>query len=693
MRKQVSLKKQVVLKKLCVILCVFQLTAFVNIASVVSSVSAPTILKNFHMAQAQRLALASSPEQRKIYNEILLKRMKYTESVKGIQAKAKNKQTLRWTPLLSFKFPEKLDYPEEIELVMKPLALTAEINTLQHKMNDQRFAIVARVNTTFFKVYVLQEKVRFTEDILAAAELELDRNIARLATGTAKQSDIDNMQKSVDKLIGDLAQLKRNFQTEKEELSDLIRLDVTTGYYFAPPLQTAEISRQQLEFIIKYTLDNDQLYYEMKLAESMALVNLNTTEQLFRKQYGAKVNPVNPFLVAARQGNEIDGAAFKIQYDAMLKTFDKPWDGQYRILFIRFTKEFLKGQISGTRYIEDEMYALYTACMEYAAARKDREATEKALIKQVNSEFEALVTAKNAAASLVKAVEDEKTQLERVIALNKTGKAEYSEVKDKQDEYQSAQVDAIDALAAYNDLLTSFDRLTCGAITKLLRGDGLDTDTGGGGVSLPGDGEGNIYYYIYNDIADMTFVFGLDVPDDFEPEITHFELWYEGVQIGTRTAVGNRLKHLALTIGSSDEVTVRVFDGDKFVAECVVDATSPRDILPIPKAEKPNEIPTEKVIGTYKIETVVTGSISTSKLTFVFDTGLGAGFYRIVYGESDVYSSDLIPVDEGFTYLSLLFGSLSDITVLIYDKNQQPLGEAWLDPSEMTVRQLIVNDE
>jgi hypothetical protein len=353
-------------------------------------------------------------------------------------------------------------------------------------------------------------------------------------------------------------------------------------------------------------------------------------------------------------------------------------------VFFTFSREFTKGQVSGTRYIEDEMLALITACQEYEAARKDRVNGEKELRKQIAAEFEALVTAKNSAFSMVNLQESMRVQLDRVIALNKVGSADYDEVKDKLDDYREIQLDAIDAMKDYNELLSNFDRLTCGAVTALMQGAELDTDAGEGGLSLPSE---RAHYYIYNDVADMTFVFGLDVPQDFEPEVTHFEIWYEGVQIGERTSIDRQLRHLTLTYGESDMLTVRVFNEDDFVAECVIDTTTPRDVLPIESGELDSDgEAVERTIGGYSISTTVTGNISVSRLEVDFNPSVGAAFYRIVYGENDVYDNEPIPVDQSFTYLSLLVASLADVKIIVYDGERNQIHEAWFETSDQSIR-------
>ena len=110
-----------------VLLC-FCLIAPLFVLSPVSA-AAP---KTLQLQQARRMALTNNPEITKTYNEILLKEIQYTESVKEVKAKVKNLTSFRWTPLLSFKFPEQLDMSEEYDLNVKPLNLQTEIDMLRH---------------------------------------------------------------------------------------------------------------------------------------------------------------------------------------------------------------------------------------------------------------------------------------------------------------------------------------------------------------------------------------------------------------------------------------------------------------------------------------------------------------------------------------------------------------------------------
>lgn len=634
--------------------------------------------RTLQVEQARMMALNVSSDLTAQKNEITLKQMKYVEAVKGIKAKIKNLRSFRWTPLLSFKFPEQLDLTNEYDLNIKPLTLQAEIDTMEHKLNDLRYEITDSVNQAYIDAYLGQESSNFTQERLTDAQEQLERNRAKLATGDATDTDVERAQSSVDTLTTQLSNQLREFEQAKDKLSELIGMDVSVGYRFVSPFKSAAIPREQLESITEYTLEHDQTYYEAKMATSTALLNLDSYESLMRSQYGSKMDYIQTYINMARQGMEIDYAAFQMKYNEMLTALDQPWAGKIRILFFSFTKEWFKGEISGTRYIEDEMYAVYTACMEYSNALKAQQSAEDDLRSQVRDNFEALVTAWNTYESLQNLASQSKETLERVQALNKLGKATYTEVADEQSAYQQAQQDALDALGEYNKMLSEYDRLTCGAITKYLTNAGMGLDTGEGGDAFAVlDPISDPYYYIYTSVADLTFYIGVSIPDGYEPAVDSFEVWYEGTQIGSRTPVGEELRHLTIDYGGSSMLTIRLYNGEEYVTECEVDASVPRDVLDL--NTQPVEEATERVIGTYQVKTAVQQNVSLSTLTLSVDAAEGASTYTLTYGEQGIYTTDPISIDEPFTYLTLLISSLEDVTVQLYDSGGNPLTQARFD--------------
>lgn len=432
--------------------------------------------RTFRLETAQRMALSSSSEITKQKNQIILKQMKYVEAVEGIRAKVKNLRSFRWSPLLSFKFPQQLSLTEEYDLNIKPLTIQTEIDTLQHGLDDLEYEITNKVNQQYFEVYTLQEKAAFTQERLDDAQTQLQLNQARLRSGKATQSDVDRAQKSVQTLTAGLATQLRELENAKVKLSELVGLDITTGYTFANGFRSANIPREQLASLIRYTLDHDQSFYEAKAETSTALLNVESYESFMRSEYGSKINGIQTYINMAKQGMDVDYGAFQLKYKEMLASLDKPWSGKIKILFFRFTKEWFKGEIDGTRYIEDEMYAVYTACMEYGNAKKDQDSLEKSLRSSVSEAYESVVTDWNSYETLQALAEEAGRELDRLLVLNRNGKASYTEVADQQETYQEAQLDALDALSSYNVTLSEFDRLTCGAVAKYFKSGGASLE-------------------------------------------------------------------------------------------------------------------------------------------------------------------------------------------------------------------------
>ena len=656
------------------------LSALMLCTTLLTDASAALTARTLRLEQAQRMALSVSSDISKQNNQIILKKMKYVEAVDGIRAKVKNLRSFRWSPLLSFKFPQKLDLTEEYDLNIKPLTIQTEIDTLRHGLDDLKYEVTHKVNSQYYEVYLLQETIGFIEDQLASAQEQHERNQAGLRVGNATQSDVDRSQTSVDTLTKKLSSTMREFENAKTKLSELIGVDVTVGYTFANGFKTADIPRDQLETLTQYTLDHDQSFYEAKAATSTALLNVNSYESLMRSQYGGKLNYIQTYINMAKQGMDVDYGAFQIKYKEMLAALDEPWNGKIRILFFSFSKEWFKGEIDGTRYIEDEMYAVYTACMEYGNAKKDQDALEKELRAQVRDTYDAVVTGWNTYETLRDLADKSGETLERLLLLNRIGKATYTEVADEQEAYQTAQQDALDALKEYNDTLSEFDRLTCGAVSKYLKNTGMALDAGEGGDAYAVlDPISDPYYYIYTSVADLTFYIGVSIPEGFEPAIDSYEVWYAGTQIGERTTVGTELRHLTLDYQDTSTLTIRLYNGDTYVDECEVDASVPRDVLDIERAAPPQE--TERVVGTYTVSTTLQGGVSVSELKLDVNAAENASYYTLTYGEQSIYTTEQRSVRESFSYLTLLITSLDDVTAGLYDRAGNELMRVRFDTS------------
>ena len=641
--------------------------------------------KTLSLQQAQKVAIAKSSKRVKILNKIELQEIKYSAAVKSIQMKKKNMSTFRWTPLLSFKFPEQPTLADEYEWQYKPLQITSTISSLQHQLLDDQLETKESVSNLYVQIYINQEKIAFLEENLEQAQTTLTRNQARLAVGEANQSDIDKLQQSIDRLTTDISLQKRSFETNKSKLSKLINQDVTTGYTFQNPLQQADIPRNILDNLIQYTLDNDQSYYEAKMDTRLAYTGMNMMESMMRSQYGNKMNNIMPFINQIKAGDSVDSGAFKNAYKQMLDNVDAPWNGTKKILFIRIKKEWFKGAVDGSRYVEDDPYALYTGALEYMDALKEQNSLQDELTNSVKSGFETLKTAQIAYNDAQKSCDILEQEVEKNTRLNLLGKVSYEELSDLQEEYRNQESETLDLLAEYTQLLYSYDRLTCGGITAYLEGTDVDMKAAQGGNSfIAKELEGKAYYYINYRVEDNIFVMGVSIPDNYSLDITDYALYVNDMQIGDVTPIDEELEHLALDLDQVDKAQIFLYDGQELVDVREIDSSVNQAELPINGGYTLEHKESVQTVATYIYTLQKTTNTVSMKITPKDSEQIA--YYRLTDTDGNAVNGDeMIPIDEEFTYLSLLVGDLSGLNIIFYDSQEQELYQGMFNTGSSSI--------
>lgn len=635
--------------------------------------------KTLTLTLAKKLAVANSASYEKVESQLAVKQASLSQAYRSIREKQKNMSTFRWSPLLSFKFPTKPDLSEAYEFQFKPIEIQSEIDSLKHQLTDVVLEEYEKVSTLFVDAVVLDESIKFNEKRLAVFEEQLVKDKAKLKLGEASQSDIDILNTNIISLQNKIAADRRSYEQSKKKLSDAVGMDVTTGYSFVNPFVSAEISRSQLQDLTQYTLDHDQSYYDVCMAESTALISLRTNYNLMNGQYGSKMNYISGYVNQVYAGNKVNKKAFKSAYEVFLQKIDEPWQGKKKILFIRIPKEWFKGAISGIRYVEDEPYALYEAALEYEDARLERENAQKDLTDEVADTFENYVSLRNAYLAAVEAVNKAEKTLTAAESLNKLGELTNEEFTTEKEDYEELQNEMFTALADYTKALYSFDRLTCGGVSVLLADAGADLNAGGEGNSyVEAEYEGGAYYYMESIIEQEQFRLNVYIPDDFSVEVTHFELWCDGKQIGERTAIDKSIRHLALATESIDKAFIRFYNDTEFVDDCEIDPSQQSGELQIVTNYTTTGDSRDKELGEYSITVNAVTGIATVELSPRKDREIA--FYRIttsdgVYLTGDSYYS----VEKGFRYLSLLENGIADLNIEFYDASKNKIFDGYFE--------------
>ncbi len=638
--------------------------------------------KTLTLSQAVALATGVSREYKTTRSKIFLKQAEYEEAVKSIALKKKNMATFRWTPLLSFKFPEKADLADEYEFTYKPLQIQSEISSLNHKLSDIKYSVREEVSNLYVDIYTYQEIIAYKRKQLSVLEEDLKKNKARLAVGEALKEDVDLIESSIEGLNSEIALKERELENSKKELSDLISIDVTRGYAFENPYREADISRERLSYIEEETLKKSQLYYDAKLNTSLALTALNTNYSLMESQYGSKMSYISSYVAMAKSGAEIDSAEFKLYYGRFLTAIDKPWQGSIKILFIRIPKEWFKGAIDGVRYVEDDPYALYTSVLEYEEASKEQRQTEKDIRKQVDLTYENMITARNAYESVERQVKKSYEAMEKGRLKNKAGELPYSEYRDLKTEYENMELEKLEALKNYTQILYSYDRLTCGTITEILNEQELGINTGGsGGSFVTEDMSDGAYYYINTIVEENAFEIGVYIPEDCKASVNQFELWVEDTLIGERTPVGEMLRHLTLTINNERKVFLRLYEDGQFVSDAVINVSEYKGRLPIEVAKRQKE--TEKKVGAVSYSENKTTGMVNLKVNISDEEEIK--YYKLVKDGKSILSNTPVSVEEELKYLSILIDDLSQVTVELYGGDMEKLMSGYINKEDMCI--------
>ncbi len=639
------------------------------------------------LSQAKTIALANSDSYRRIKSKIALKEVAYKQAVKSVQLKIKNKRTFRWSPLLSFKFPEKLNFEDESDFVYKPAQIQNEITKLRHDLTDEVYAVYDSVEQAFLKAYTYQEKIAFEEEQLEGLQNTLAKNQGRLILGLAGRGDVEAMEKNITAAKEKLAQDMKNFETAKTKLGDLLTLDVTTRYVFSNPYVDAEIPRTALNGLVDYTLEQDQSYYEAKMTTQLALLQLDKNYSLLQGQYGGNIGLISSYVMQVKNGQKTDGDAFKASYDKFLEKIDKPWQGSWRILFIRIPKEWLKGSIDGVRYIEDEPYTLYENALEYQDALADQKALAKELETQVRDSFESVVTARGAYLKLKAEAGEMKEQLQKEQVLNRMGELTFEEYTESQKQYEEKQIEVLEGLELYSSLLFGLDRLTCGGVTRYFKDMGIALDGTSGGISYIVDEEtaDGARYFIQSIVEDNMFEFGIYLPEDFETDITHYELWCDDYIIGEKKETDKLLRHLTLTLTGDERLFVRLYNDEEFVEDCEIDPYAYQGPLEITgymvvKTEEAKK----RAIGSYEVQKQ--NERGTVEITLTINGAEEIQFYTLQNEEGKfLLRKEQTPITQPFLYLEFLSEDLDFLRIQCYGADGSQKYEAYFDTAEHTV--------
>ncbi len=644
--------------------------------------------KTLTLSTATRLAIRNSAKYETAEMKVDSKKASRESAIKSLKLRKKNMSTFRWSPLLKLKFPTKPDLAQASEFQYKPVQLAGEILIAQRNVKDVEYQITESVNNLYVEIVTLQKNIEYNQSKYDTLIEGIEHNKEKLKVGDATQSDVDRQEKKAENLLQTLASDKRALEADLKKLSKMIGLDVTTGYTFETPYVEATIERSMLNKLIEYTEDRDATYYEACITSYCAKMELSTNYSLMKSKYRKDIGMISRYVNDAMGGRSISSRAFKNAYKKFLDKIDSYWKGKKRIcLFIKIPRIWMKGSLDGTRYIEDDPYVLYQNALDYVSARKDEIAARDELDQSVEDTFNNYINVRNSYQKYLKDVEEEAARIKEYEVQNRMGYLTLEEYEDAVSEYEELQNSMLDAMKLYTQTLYSFDRLTCGGVSALLSGTDAELSVAQPGESYVEKEEGEAKYYLTPIIQRELFELSLYFPEDFPIEVTHFELWCDDQQIGDRTPVDETIRHLTLTKDNVESVRIRLYNGDEFIDDCVIDSSEESGVLNIVTA-----------MTIKKDETGVIGSFNTSinevtglmTITFSPLESEGIRYYRILTNEGTTLGgSEKIDIEKDFRHLGLVSSDLEQLTIEFYDSSGSLLYTGYMDVGNSQLKKKV----
>jgi hypothetical protein len=621
----------------------------------------------------------------------------YESKAKAAAVKIEYVKHFHWKFLLSFDFPRDLTFEEIRQTSYEPAAALQEVRQVKEDMKALKMDLNKTVTDLYIEIYKARQSNEMNEERLLLANDKVAKISAMVATGEKNEEDLKEAQQAVKDIESSIVTTTSNHDSNAKKLGKIIGLldeygnlsDPTlAGYSLDVPYSTEVISRidrKDLAWLQRYTLDHDETIYEARGAKSLAYIDVTTTYKAINSNMKAgDMQLIKPFYDAVIAGKTINKRDLKNANKKFLKAVDRYWDGYYKIgfwpLLFKFDKEWFKGKADGTWYMMDSPDALFETILEYATTTTELKNAESDKETEVEDAFNTFIGLRNSLLIIQeqKSEQSEKFKESKIeYRIGELGVEEYNAILKS---YEDLQIQELDALTNFSENVNSLNRTTCGALDKLLSGEDFENEFGTQLVvanDIPGAS-----YYIVPEYEDLVFDLGVTAPEDFKYNITHFELWCDNIMIGSRTEVGNTIRHLMEATADVEKVVIRLYDEQNFLADCEINPGVLQGPLLIPEYDSNVDIPNK--VGTYEITVPDEGITCTVKLMPDAIENMG---YFVLYDKNGkpLAGETKRKVDEGIQYLQEVMESLTEINIKCYDKDEQFLYDAKFDVANSAI--------
>lgn len=619
----------------------------------------------FTIEQARTLAQENSEGLQDVKIDRIKKQIELKQAQDGIKDIRKKESTIRFSLLFNIEFPPSHGMPKEIELIMKVPEIQNEITILQEQEGYETLKSQTEAENAFYDVIQEQYNQNYLKERIQDSKTVLQKITKEYQIGNGKKEDVDYVQNALQNFENEYQKSILNMDTKTKKLSTLTGINVQTGHTFTEYFPQVNIDRTQLEQMTRFAKEND--FEVFKKTQQRKLAETDTSEilNIYKSKYSKYIGDIESY-IKAHENTKIDYDEFIQKYNYTLTQIDSPWDGAYviNLLFfkIRIPKEWFKGEYSGTRYMEDQKYALFVSLTERDKARKAEQSAISSLentiyisynnLKQMESAY------KNAQENLQLSEKNYNEQKKQ----NQLGLVAFSTLESSRMDYFTKQKALFDMEMEYAKALSNFNLTTSGYINHLLKGGTFESKSLEAGDTFLESPQ----WYVKNDLTSYTFAFGVTIPGEYG--VDSYQLYYDSMPVGDKLSLDKQLIHMPLTYSDSSLLEVYFFENDilKYIAS--FDGSQYGGELELKKADgllaEVSKVQSESNnLGTWTV-------LQTDNLrsTFLIEVpGLIYTDYELIFNADSIAKAKK---GESVSTLSLYFSDMNAILIRFYNQGQ-----------------------
>ena len=627
-------------------------------------VTAPTMptfaVQTMDIDTARTLAQENSAGVQDTVISRIQKEIELQQAKEGIRDIRKKENTVRFSLLFNIQLPEKHGMPKEIELIMKVPQILNELAILNKQEPYEMLKSQTDAETAYYDVLLADYTVNDLETRLADSKVLLQQVENKFKMGKGKQTDVEYMQNQIVELEGAYQQALLDQDAKRKTLSSLIGVDVRTGYTFTEYFPEVDISRSQLDAILAYAKENDFGLYQKTQARKLAEVDTDEILSIYRDRYSKYIGNIESYIQS--HPDDMDYEEFIKLYNEALTEIDSPWEGSYRINLLFFSiyipKEWFKGEYSGTRYMEDQKYALFVSLVERDKARQAEQTAMTQLEDSVYNTYSSLKQMESAYQNAEKALELAKTNYESKLEQNKRGLVEFTTLESSRSDFYTKQANLYEMKMEYAKALSSFNLMTAGYVNQLLEGGDFSQNQLEAGDTFASQAT----WYLDTSLTSQTFTFGVELPQEYD--VDQYQLFYEGQAIGDPVGIDETIVHLPFTYQDTTLMEVRFYKDGVHCYTSQFDGGQYSGVLQLQQvAEVPQtDIATSQTaeLGTWKVS-----NVDDLRKQFTLDAPtLEFASYELFYDQTSLGKAEQ---GKAITTLALYFSDMEQLQVQFYD--------------------------